>query len=105
MRGICIPMTQVQHPREYLTSGAIQVQCNKGKGRSGTQQNHAFLLVGIGALLAKKALSATYNFARFHWVCFSGCCLTMRHALMIASALRLPSATSVSQLITESLMM
>jgi hypothetical protein len=26
-----------QHPREYLTSGAIPVQCNKGKGPSGTQ--------------------------------------------------------------------
>ena len=31
MRGICIPMAQVQHPREYLTSGAIQVRCSKGK--------------------------------------------------------------------------
>ena len=49
MWGICIPMAQVQHPREYLTKRPIQVRCNKGKGRSGTQQNHAFLLVGIGS--------------------------------------------------------
>jgi hypothetical protein len=40
-----------------------------------------------------------------HGVYLSGCCLTIRQALMIASALRFPSATLVSQLITESLMM
>ena len=31
MRGTCVPMAKIQHPREYLTSGPIQGEEGIGK--------------------------------------------------------------------------